>query len=132
MRLDGLAAASTGRSSEASSPRYPGSSSSRSRLVPKRAALALELLREGGDGGSIGRRETAALALEPVEQHVEVAQRARDPSESRELGADRLGPRGVDELAARAERRAQPPAGDAVLVEVLRVGPQAHARIVGE
>ena len=113
-------------------PAVPGLVECTKQLVPQRASLALELLARAATAVRSGAGRRRRFALEPAEQHVEVAQRARDPPESRELGADRLGPGGIDELAAGAERRAQPPAGDAVLVEVLRICPQAHARIVGE
>ena len=76
--------------------------------------------------------EPADLLPEPLDQHVEVADRAERAPEPAQLGAERLGRLRIEQVPARPEEGPQPPRRHAQLVELLRVGTQPRAGIVRE
>ena len=74
----------------------------------------------------------STLRLQVLDQDVEVAHRAEDTAEPLELIADGLGPGGVEQVTSRPEKRAEAARRNPHLVELLWIGAEPGAGVVGE
>ncbi len=97
---------------------WPRSASRRRRSRRERAAL--------------GRRQERGLIPEVPEQDVEVADRAQEIAEPRQLRAERLDPLGGEHRPRGAQEGPEPPRRHAHLVEVFGVASEPRAGVVGQ
>src|SRR5437899_1242715 len=72
-------------------------------------------------GGLAFRPQRRDVALEMLDEDVEVARRTERRAEPAELGAEPLRPVGIEDRASRAEKRARAAGSDAQLVKVLGI-----------
>ena len=96
----------------------------------------LSLAAEGGEQ-KLSRRvvvlpQGLQLAVDVLEQDVDVADGAGGRTEMTQIGGQRTPPASVERAPRRPEEGARPPGSNAMLVQVLRVAPDAGSRIVRE
>jgi hypothetical protein len=94
--------------------------------------LQLELLEQRSERLAVARIQASRLLPQVWNQHVEVARGAELAAEPGELAADLVHPRTVEDRRCGLQDRAQPPCGDAELVQILRVAADPHAWVVGQ